>query len=197
MYTQAVWHYCTPSTGLTGRKEMFYLTTHSTHFIYGYMASDIWLRTTQIVTEETRCRYIGYSFRLAARVLLYAPSQRQDSTYHSLCYTSRGALAGMRNSSMGPPHEGLIWQPIAHWTDRKSVRFLSTFTNAGTAGYVKGDNSHTIPNIIILEGRKEMFYDWFTQHILFTVIWRQTYGKGPFWYWERKPTTTTWANLSD
>ena len=27
---------------LEGRKEMFYLTTHSTHFIYGYMASDIW-----------------------------------------------------------------------------------------------------------------------------------------------------------
>ena len=26
----------------SGRKEMFYLTTHSTHFIYGYMASDIW-----------------------------------------------------------------------------------------------------------------------------------------------------------
>ena len=24
------------------RKEMFYLTTHSTHFIYGYMASDVW-----------------------------------------------------------------------------------------------------------------------------------------------------------
>ena len=23
-----------------GRQEMFYLTTHSTHFIYGYMASD-------------------------------------------------------------------------------------------------------------------------------------------------------------
>ena len=25
-----------------GRKEMFYLTTHSTHFIYSYMTSDIW-----------------------------------------------------------------------------------------------------------------------------------------------------------
>ena len=25
-----------------GRKEMFYLTTHSTHFVYGYMAPDIW-----------------------------------------------------------------------------------------------------------------------------------------------------------
>ena len=23
---------------------MFYLTTHSTHFIYGYMASDIWFK---------------------------------------------------------------------------------------------------------------------------------------------------------
>ena len=96
-----------------GRKEMFYLTTHSTHFIYGYMASDIWLRTILIVRKETRCRHMGYSFRLTARVLLYAPSHRQDSTYHGLCYTSRGALAGMRNSSMGSPHEGSIRRPIA------------------------------------------------------------------------------------
>ena len=85
-----------------GRKEMFYLTTHLTHFIYGYMASDIWLRTILIVRKETCCPHIGYSFRLTARVLLYTPSHRQDSTHHSLCYTSRGALAGMRNSSMGP-----------------------------------------------------------------------------------------------
>ena len=72
---------------------MFYLTTHSTHFIYGYMASDIWLRTILIVRKETRCRHIGYSYRLTARVLLYAPSHRQDNTYHGLCYTSCGALA--------------------------------------------------------------------------------------------------------
>ena len=38
-----------------------------------------------------------------ARVLLYAPSHRQYSTYHGLCYISRGALAGTRNSSMGTP----------------------------------------------------------------------------------------------
>ena len=64
-----------------GRKEMFYLTMHSTHFIYGYMASDIiWQRTTPIAIEATHCRHIGYSFRLAARVLLYAPSHRQDNT---------------------------------------------------------------------------------------------------------------------
>ena len=30
------------NTSKEGSKEMFYLTRHSTHFIYGYMASDIW-----------------------------------------------------------------------------------------------------------------------------------------------------------
>ena len=60
-------------------REMFYLTTHSTHFIYGYMASDIWLRTILIVRKETRCRHIGYSYQLAGRVLLYAPSHRQET----------------------------------------------------------------------------------------------------------------------
>ena len=33
---------------------MFYLTTHSTHFIFGYMVSDIWLRTILIVRKEGR-----------------------------------------------------------------------------------------------------------------------------------------------
>ena len=56
---------------------------------------------------------MGYSFRLAARVLLYASSHRQDG----LCYTSRGALAGTRNSSIGPPHEGSIRRPIAPWAN--------------------------------------------------------------------------------
>ena len=39
-------------------------------------------------------RHMGYSFRLVARVLLYASFHRQE------CYTSRGALAGTRNSSI-------------------------------------------------------------------------------------------------
>ena len=109
---------------LTNGREMFYLTTHSTHFIYGYMASDILLRTILIVRNETRCRHIGYSYRLTARVLLYAPSHRQDNTYHSLCYTSCGALAGMRNSSMGPPHEGSIRWPIAPWANTLPLSYV-------------------------------------------------------------------------
>ena len=103
---------------------MFYLTTNSTHFIYGYMTSDIWLRTILIVRKETRCRHIGYSYRLTARVLLYAPSLRQDNTYHSLCYTSRGALAGTRNSSMGPSHEGSIRRPIAPWANTLPLSYV-------------------------------------------------------------------------
>ena len=37
---------------------------------------------------------MGYSFLLAAGVLLYTLSHREDSTYHGLCYTSRGTMAG-------------------------------------------------------------------------------------------------------
>ena len=44
-------------------------------------------------------------FPIKARDLSYAQSHRQDSTYHGLCYTSRGAMAGTRNSSMDPPRQ--------------------------------------------------------------------------------------------
>ena len=60
---------------------------------------------------------MGYSFQLAARVLLYAPSHRQNRKYHGPGYTGRGALVGMRNSSMGPPCE---FDPTTH-------RFLKSF----------------------------------------------------------------------
>ena len=48
------------------------------------------VKAIQIVREETCCRHMGYSFLLS---FLYAPY----STYHGLCYTSHGALAGTRN----------------------------------------------------------------------------------------------------
>ena len=50
-------------------RNMFYLTTHSTHFIYGYMASDIRVKDH---TDRER----GNCFRLTARVLLYASPQQ-------------------------------------------------------------------------------------------------------------------------
>ena len=81
------------------------------------MASGIWLRTILIVRKETCCRHIGYSYRLTARVLLYAPS-------HCLCYTSCGALARTRNSSMGPPHEGSIQRPTAPWANALPLSYV-------------------------------------------------------------------------
>ena len=98
------------------RKEVFYLTTHSTHLV-----TVIWRRTYYGEDQSDSERenplpphrlFFPILLYAPARVLLYAPSFRQDSTYHGLCYTSRGALAGTRNSSMGPPHEGLIRRPI-------------------------------------------------------------------------------------
>ena len=53
------------------RKEIFY-----------------WM-TTQILREVIHLKhFMSYSIWLAARDLSYAPSHRQDSTYHGLCYTS-------------------------------------------------------------------------------------------------------------
>ena len=85
------------------RKEMFYLTMHSTHFMLrSYGVKDM-VKDHSDSLRVTRCRHIGYSFQSAARFFFYASSHRQDNTYHSLCYTNRGALAGTRNSSMGSP----------------------------------------------------------------------------------------------
>ena len=90
---------------------MFDLTTHSTHFILRFYGVGHMVKDHSDSERENPLPPHGYSFRLTARVLLYATSHRQDSTYHGLCYTSCGALPGTRNSSMGPPYEGSIRRP--------------------------------------------------------------------------------------
>ena len=84
------------------RKEMFYLTTHTTHFILRlcgvrHMVKDHWDSERGNPLPPHRLL-----FPISSKGL-YASSHRQDDTYHSLCYTSRAALAGTRNSSVGPP----------------------------------------------------------------------------------------------
>ena len=79
---------------------MFYLTMHSTHFIYGLYGVGHMVKDH---SDSERGNPLP-----PQRFFLYASSHRQDNTYHGLCYTSRGALAGTRNSSMGPRHEGSI-----------------------------------------------------------------------------------------
>ena len=73
---------------------MFYLTTHSTHFIYGYMASDM-------VKDHSDSEKGN---PLPPHRLLFPLNSKgcfictiHDSIHHSLCYTSRGVLVGTRN----------------------------------------------------------------------------------------------------
>ena len=100
---------------------MFYLTTHSTHFIYDYMASNIWQTTIQIAREETRCRHMGYSFRLAARVILHASSHRQDYTdriTHITAFVTPVVEHWLeRYIAQWVHHEGSIRRPIAPWVN--------------------------------------------------------------------------------
>ena len=130
-----------------GERDIFYLTTHSTHFIlrlYGvrHMVKDhsdsekgereinvlfndalntfyLWLYGVRHMVKDHSDSEKGNPLPTHRLLLLInskgsfiCTSHRQDNTYHGLCYTSRGTLAGTRNSSMGPSHEGSIRRPI-------------------------------------------------------------------------------------
>ena len=84
-------------------------------------------------SDSERGNLHGYSFQLAARVLLYASSHRPDNTYHSLCYTSYGALPGMRNSSMR--------------STRKPNRIMSGCSNHGATSHSQTKKSTICTNM--------------------------------------------------
>ena len=81
-------------TCMEGRKEgnVIFNDMFNTFYLWLYGVRHMIKDHSDSEREET-CwhHYKGYSFRLAARVLLYAPSHRQDNTYHSLYYTGHGA----------------------------------------------------------------------------------------------------------
>ena len=81
-----------------GRKDMFYFTTHSTHFIYGYMASDIYMVKDHSDSERGNpLPPHGLLFRISSKGSFICI---MDNTYHGHCYTIRGALYGTRNNTM-------------------------------------------------------------------------------------------------
>ena len=61
------------------------------------MASDIWSDHSESEIANTLPPH-GLLFPINNNVILYVPSHIYYSTYHYLCYTSCGALAGTRNS---------------------------------------------------------------------------------------------------
>ena len=82
-----------------GRKEIFYLATHFTHFIFGYIMAygKGPLGERKPPTATTWATLFEQQQRF-----FYMHHLRQDKPYHSPCYISCGALAGKRDSSVGP-----------------------------------------------------------------------------------------------
>ena len=77
-----------------GREGNILFNDTLTHFIYSYMASDM---VNDLSDSERGNSLPPY------RLLFLINSKgsficRQDNTYHGLCYTSHGELAGTRNS---------------------------------------------------------------------------------------------------
>ena len=118
----------------------------------------------------------------------------QDSTYHDLCCTSRGALAGIimneGNGSLSkietyclPPFHWFL-SPISskgsfclhHPTD--NIVHTTAFVLAGTRNNPMNPPCGINPKTHCIISRHSTMRR--TQHILSTVIWRQTYGLGPF-----------------
>ena len=91
---------------------MFYLTTHSTHFIYYQMGIRHVVKDHG--TQEIHCCHnVGYSFRLAARDFKYTPSHRrqyiQQPLLHQLWRTT-----SWNEIAQWVHHEGSIWWPSHH-----------------------------------------------------------------------------------
>ena len=86
---------------LSGRKEG--------NVLFNDTLNTFWLSTSQIAREETYFHhYMSYSFRLAARVLLYAISHRQNST-----------------ALVTPVVENWLERKIAQWVNHEgSIRWL-------------------------------------------------------------------------
>ena len=70
---------------------MFYLSMHSTHFIYGYMVSDM-VKDHSDSERRNPLPPHWLLFPISSKGFFYM--HHPIDTYHSLYYTSRRALAG-------------------------------------------------------------------------------------------------------
>ena len=59
---------------------------------------------------------------------MHHPTNRITHTTAFVC-NSRGALAGTRNSPMGPPHEGSIRRPISPWSNALTTELPVQWTH--------------------------------------------------------------------
>ena len=132
------------------------------------MASDIWLRTILIVRKETRCRHIGYSYRLTARVLLYAPSHRQE---HWLEREIAQWVHPMKDQSDDPSHhERTLYLWARSGSPMEWVRNIITPGGAGRSSEVE----------------RSLMVRWVVGSIL--------HGVDPLSYFSFQPVLDDWCN---
>ena len=81
----------------------------------------------------------GLLFAISSKDLLYASSHNQDSTYHGLCYTNRGAQAGTIIAQW-VHHEGSIRRLIP-----PGVRYIGDFLLVGT----DSEHCHHVLNMLL------------------------------------------------
>ena len=132
------------------------------------------------------CHYMGYSFQIGARDLLYASSHRQYSTYHGLCYTNGTTLAGGETAQW--VHYGRsIWWTTTLWVDALphlapgplwEIDLMNHCTMSGCSttsrsGSTMGDRSD-----------EPLHYEWMLYHISLRVH----YGRSIWW------TTALWVD---
>ena len=126
--------------------------------------------TTEIARAKTCCRHMGYSFQLAARVLLYASSHRQDNTYHRLCYTSRF----LNWTAMEPSQEFLRNSGLLRILLREFC-------------FIKNRNSGLLRKTIMMEfwfSKNSVLREfWYTKNSVFKKFWFNTnIILTEFWY---------------
>ena len=85
---------------------MFYLTTHSTHYVYGYIASDS--------EKKPAAPNMSYSFWIAGTIILYASSHRQDNMAFVTPVVEHWLE---REIAQWVHHEESIWRPITPWAN--------------------------------------------------------------------------------
>ena len=96
-----------------GRKEIFYLMTHSTHFIYCYMASDIWLRTILIARKETPLplHWLLFPINNKSSFYMHHPT---DMIAHTTAFVTPVVEHWLEQEiAQWVHHEGSIRRPIA------------------------------------------------------------------------------------
>ena len=87
------------SSGLLMKADFTYEMYIVERFANRRVIEDIETRYFMVWGINTELTYI---FPISSNGSFKSPSHIHDSTYHGLCCTSRGALAGTRNRSMGP-----------------------------------------------------------------------------------------------